>query len=628
MDFTLYNEKKASLQSCYSSTLALLKNLKLKKAYSRLQDDAERLEDERFNLVVIGEFSRGKSTFVNAMLGKNILPSSKEPTTNIISKIVYGDVPQYKLFYKDGKSQVISEEEFNLIKAQSEHKQENFVKLKNIISKLRHEPTQIDFSNVSYAGISYPLSFCKNQVDVIDTPGTNDLNVGRLEITYNYLRQADAAILMMSATQPLTMSEKTFLVEQVIGNNIRDIFIVVTYRDEVIGEEERVIKHILDNLADVQDFSQRIFIVNGRGAWLYRQMENGGKLTAKQMLTCPASLEETGIVEFEEALGHYLSEEKGNAKLKKYAARCNQALKDAERDIRIKREGLSHSLDDLQERLFVERPKYHKTMREVERITSFLEAQLLGKQTELEQMAEHTANRIKQAAVDVINKYNGDIDALESDEIKFMVESAVSPIQKQFLNDINKAQKEIIATEISDAGEKLRKIWQDMDFDADALPITSNLAGVENIQTSGKEKRKKDDDSLGIAFGSYLVGSFLFGGPVGLLAGVAGWFLSGGGNPFENRRSKIAEQVRSQYTKNLKGFSKQIGEQYKEGVHRICLDMRNDVNERIEEMYEQLQTLINQKEQRQQDVDAVRAQLDKQEHEIDALRCKLKEVLR
>lgn len=622
MDFTLYNAKKVSLQSCYSSTLTLLKDLKLKKAYSRLQEDAERLEDERFNLVVIGEFSRGKSTFVNAMLGKNILPSSKEPTTNIISKIVYGDVPQYKLFYKDGKSQVISEEEFNLIKAQSEHK------LKNIISKLKHEPTQVDFSNVSYAEISYPLSFCKNQVDVIDTPGTNDLNVGRLEITYNYLRQADAAILMMSATQPLTLSEKNFLVEQVIGNNIRDIFIVVTYRDEVIGEEERVIKHILDNLADVQDFSERIFIVNGRGAWLYRQMENGGKLTAKQMLTCPASLAETGILEFEEALGVFLSEEKGNAKLKKYVSRCNMALKDAERDIRIKKDGLSHSLDDLQERLFVERPKYHKTMREAERITTYLEAQLLGKQTELEQMAEHAASRMKQAAVDAINQYNGDIDALDGDEVKFMVESAVSPVQKQFISDINKAQQEIVTSDVAVAAEELRKIWQDMNFDADALPIKSDFVSVDNIQTSGKEKRNKDDDSLGIAVGSYLVGSFLFGGPVGLLAGVAGWFLSGGSNPFENRKSKITEQVRRQYEKNLKGFGAKIGEQYKDSVHRICLEMRNEVNDRIEEMHDQLQELIEQKEQRQQDIDEVRAQIDKQEHEIDVLRCKLKEVLR
>ena len=267
-------------------------------------------------------------------------------------------------------------------------------------------------------------------------------------------------------------------------------------------------------------------------------------------------------------------------------------------------------------------------MREAERITTYLEAQLLGKQTELEQMAEHAASRMKQAAVDAINQYNGDIDALESDEIKFIVESAVSPIQKQFLKDINDTQKDIIVNEVADAANKLRQIWQDMNFDADALPIKSDFVSVDNIQTSGKEKRNKDDDRLGIAFGSYLVGSFLFGGPVGLLAGAAGWFLSGGSNPFENRRIKIAEQVRNQYAKNLKGFGTKIGEQYKNSTHRICLEMCDEVNNRVEEMHNQLQELIDQKNQRHQNLEAVRAQLDKQEHEIDVLRCKLKEVLR
>ena len=97
MDFTLYNQKKTNLQNHISETLGLLQSLKLKNAYKRLQEDSVRLADERFNLVVIGEFSRGKSTFVNALLGKNILPSSKEATTNIISKIVYGDQPKYTL---------------------------------------------------------------------------------------------------------------------------------------------------------------------------------------------------------------------------------------------------------------------------------------------------------------------------------------------------------------------------------------------------------------------------------------------------------------------------------------------------------------------------------------------------
>lgn len=126
MDFTLYKKKKTNLQTTITSTLSLLQSLNLTSAHKRLTDDAVRLADERFNLVIIGEFSRGKSTFINALLGTNILPASANPTTNIISKIVYGKQPKYVLFYKDGKQQEISKEAFDLIKAQTEDKPDKF----------------------------------------------------------------------------------------------------------------------------------------------------------------------------------------------------------------------------------------------------------------------------------------------------------------------------------------------------------------------------------------------------------------------------------------------------------------------------------------------------------------------
>ena len=399
MDFTLYNNRKTKLQQTITSTLFLLQSLNLTSAHKRLTDDAVRLADERFNLVIIGEFSRGKSTFINALLGTNILPASANPTTNIISKIVYGKQPKYVLFYKDGKQQEISKEEFDLIKAQTEDKPDKFSLLKGFVSKLKHEESHVDFGNIDHAEISYPLSFCENQVDVVDTPGTNDLNVGRIEITYRYLRQAEAAILVLSATQPLTRTEKEFLVEQVVGNNIKDIFIVINYKDEVIGQEERVVKHVLDNLQDVQDFSQRIFIVSSKQALLYRRKQAGEALKTKALLNCPATLEETGIEELETALARFLSEEKGNAKLKKYAERCYLALKEAEHGIAVQKEGLSHSLDDLKAKLFEERPKFMKTKRMAAQITQGLQVQLESRQMDIEQLADLTANKIKQAAI-------------------------------------------------------------------------------------------------------------------------------------------------------------------------------------------------------------------------------------
>nr|WP_304259403.1 dynamin family protein [Phascolarctobacterium succinatutens] len=626
MDFTLYNNRKTKLQQTITTTLSVLQSLNLTSAYKRMTDDAARLADERFNLVIIGEFSRGKSTFINALLGRSILPASANPTTNIISKIVYGKQPKYVLFYKDGKQQEISKEAFDLIKAQTEDKPDKFSLLKDFVGKLKHEESHVDFGNIDHAEISYPLSFCENQVDVVDTPGTNDLNVGRIEITYRYLRQAEAAILVLSATQPLTRTEKEFLVEQVVGNNIKDIFIVINYKDEVIGQEERVVKHVLDNLQDVQDFSQRIFIVRSKQALLYRRKQAGEALKTKALLNCPATLKETGIEELETALARFLSEEKGNAKLKKYAERCYLALREAEHGITVQKEGLSHSLDDLKAKLFEERPKFMKTKRMAAQITQGLQIQLESRQMDIEQLADLTANKIKQAAIGSIDGYDGNISELSGLEIKYVVEKAVTPIQKQFIKDINDLQNKLVQEEVAQAAEKLKQIWQDMDFDAAALPITNRFAAlgeIHNVPTNAN-----NNDSLGTAVGSGLIVGALFGGIFGLLAGAAAWFLSGGANPFEDKKRKIKEQVLSQFNSNLRDFSKNIVDQYNKSVQQICQEMQTEVDERVGEMNDQLQSLIQQKESRQQNVDDVLADLDKKQQAIAGLQNDLNEVLR
>ena len=116
MDFGVYLAKKRKLQQAFDATLDLLNELNLNYSLQKLRNEAIQLQNERFNLVVIGEFSRGKSTFINAMLGKGLLPSSKNATTNVISKIVYGDVPSFKVHFRNGKVRDISEEDFLLLR--------------------------------------------------------------------------------------------------------------------------------------------------------------------------------------------------------------------------------------------------------------------------------------------------------------------------------------------------------------------------------------------------------------------------------------------------------------------------------------------------------------------------------
>src|SRR5512141_26776 len=63
-----------------------------------------KLEDERFHLVVLGEFNHGKSTFVNALLGHAVLPAGITPTTATINHLAWSDEPRARAVLTDGTS--------------------------------------------------------------------------------------------------------------------------------------------------------------------------------------------------------------------------------------------------------------------------------------------------------------------------------------------------------------------------------------------------------------------------------------------------------------------------------------------------------------------------------------------
>ena len=70
------------------------------------------LSREQFEVMVVGEFSNGKSTFLNALLREELLPSSNVPTTALINKIYYRHEPSYAVHFDNGKLQKLTKEEF------------------------------------------------------------------------------------------------------------------------------------------------------------------------------------------------------------------------------------------------------------------------------------------------------------------------------------------------------------------------------------------------------------------------------------------------------------------------------------------------------------------------------------
>ncbi len=189
-----------------------------------------KLDAERFHLVVLGEFNHGKSTFVNALLGTDVLPTGITPTTASINHVIHAAQPTARVVLTSGESR-------NLEPSQ----------LKEWVTVAGGRADE-----VSFVELGYPSELLLNNVVLVDTPGVNDLNEQRAEVTYGYVPRADAVVFLLDAGQALKDSEREFLRSRVL-EGARDRLIFVLGKMDMLSADERtaVTEYVKTNLAQM-----------------------------------------------------------------------------------------------------------------------------------------------------------------------------------------------------------------------------------------------------------------------------------------------------------------------------------------------------------------------------------------
>lgn len=192
----------------------------------------QELESKHFRVAVVGEFNRGKTTFVNALLGKKILPADYLPTTAAINRITYSDNPSAYIVMKSGEKKSVLVEE-----------------LAEYITKLS-TATAENASQIQEAVLEYPSLFCRNGVDLIDTPGMNDED-DMNQVTISRLKGIDLAIVAVDASMPFSMTECVFTCQLLESPQICRIIIVVTKIDMIQEQEQqKLIDFMVDRVRE------------------------------------------------------------------------------------------------------------------------------------------------------------------------------------------------------------------------------------------------------------------------------------------------------------------------------------------------------------------------------------------
>ena len=171
---------------------------------------------EPFSLVVLGDFKRGKSTIINAILGKSIAPVNVAPETFTINSISYGETPKAEAVLKNG--QRISLTADDLVR-------EKLEKL------MRAFPDTLE-----YIDIKDNVDILK-EIRIVDTPGLSDLDCLDKQVQ-DYLVNADSVIYIASALSPFSESEQFFLASHIRPLSFSKLYILVNMIDAMNSQQD------------------------------------------------------------------------------------------------------------------------------------------------------------------------------------------------------------------------------------------------------------------------------------------------------------------------------------------------------------------------------------------------------
>lgn len=223
-------------------------------------DTRRRLDEHRVRAVVLGEIKQGKSTLINAILGTDALPTGVTPTTGAVATVRVGDGPGTYLWRDHGDG----------AGAREPIDAERFAAL----ATGREPPTEAG------PGATLELVVGKGALpptlELIDTPGMNDMERVRGAISRGELPRADVLVLVLDATQLLNRTELAFLRDAVAavgglqGSGAR--LLLVINRIDLVDEKDRPLlveylrREVRGLAGEGGDATIEVFQTDARGA--------------------------------------------------------------------------------------------------------------------------------------------------------------------------------------------------------------------------------------------------------------------------------------------------------------------------------------------------------------------------
>lgn len=302
----------------------------------------EKIRGNVFNLVVLGQFKRGKTTLINALLESEILPTAVVPLTSIATILKYGETLNVKVYFNDGRVTEI-----------------DAASLSQYVTERGNPRNEKDVQEVI---IAYPSSYLKDGVRLIDTPGVGSVYEHNTDVAYRYLPKSDAALFLLSVDQPLSKAELDFLKD--VREYSNRIFFLLSKADYFSDPDLREsMEFSVSVLKEAMGTEVRIFPISGKLA-----LE--GKISGSEDL-----VNQSLLPQFSEVLNNFLMKEKGKVLILSVANNLLRLLSQVRFALELEMKSLFTPIEELKEKINIFETKEKAVLAEKDDFFLLLDAE-------------------------------------------------------------------------------------------------------------------------------------------------------------------------------------------------------------------------------------------------------------
>jgi len=301
------NETGGALRGLHSIADAL----EMTESAGRLHQAQTALEQDTFRLIMVGRFKTGKSTLMNALLGKPLrevrelapglgpMPTHDLPCTATLTSIYYADTPRVQAYRFDGKVEEWSLERY----------------LRDSSCSPIEEENEALFGPIREFGVGFPVELCQSGVTMLDSPGLDDVPQ-RSEVTRQAVQNCDAAIVVYRSDALAGQGERDFVARYVEGTGARVFTVINRWGGREM--DDRFKAFVWNRLVteqkngpkwtrDANFEAQGIYFVDGKNAHDAKMNDDD------------AQTESSGLAQLEDDLGAFLLNERHKLRLQKFA---------------------------------------------------------------------------------------------------------------------------------------------------------------------------------------------------------------------------------------------------------------------------------------------------------------------